>query len=238
MAAMTLDGLTAQLQLAFGPALTAVVLYGSAARGERVEGRSDLNVLVVVRELSPAALRAAAAAADAWSQAGHAPPLILTDAEWRSSRDVFAMEHADIAARHSVLAGALPDLPAPDAAHLRHQLEFEAMGKLIHFRQGVLACAGDAKREIELLLASKSAILVLFRALLRVAGDAVPETAEEVIRRAAARGGFDPAPFLEVQAHARGLAKIDKARADAVLAAYHRGLEQLVAHVDRLSRPA
>ena len=49
MAKMTLDDLTAQLRKAHGDQLTAVVLYGSAARNERPDQRSDLNVLVIVR---------------------------------------------------------------------------------------------------------------------------------------------------------------------------------------------
>ncbi|MEX2180865.1 MAG: hypothetical protein WD771_02405 [Gemmatimonadaceae bacterium] len=238
MAKMTLDGLTAQLTQAFGDALTAVVLYGSAARSERVESRSDHNVLVVVRALTPAALRAAAAAASAWGDAGNLPPLVMTEAEWRSSRDVFAMEHADIEARHQLLWGALPAPAGPvDATHLRHQLEFEALGKLLAFRQGILACAGDSKRELELLTASRSAVLVLLRTLLRVHGEPATDSAEEVVRRAAALAGFDPAPFLDVIGHARGTTPIAKARADAVLEAYHAGLKRLVAHVDALVHP-
>lgn len=238
MAKMTLDELTAQLKRAHGSDLTAVILYGSAARGEHVTARSDLNVLVLVRALSNAALRTAASAADAWGKAGNPPPLIMTDAEWASSRDVFAIEYADILERHKVLAGALPAGPSTvDGAHLRHQLEFESMGKLIRLRQGILACAGDQKRELALLAATKSAVLVLFRTLLRVHGETAPDTPEAVVRRAAALAGFDAGPFVEVVAHARGEAKIPAARADSVLEAYHAGLQKFVAHVDALVHP-
>lgn len=40
---MTLDELVAQLTRVHGEALQAVVLYGSAASGEDIAGRSDLN---------------------------------------------------------------------------------------------------------------------------------------------------------------------------------------------------
>ncbi len=235
MATMTLESLTAQLQRALGDALTAVVLYGSAARGERVERTSDFNVLVIVRALVPSALRTLSGTAQAWVAAGNPPPLILTEAEWRSSRDVFAMEVADILERHRVLAGTLPAEPrAVDPRHLRHQLEFEAMGKLMALRQGILAAGSDAARELQLLAASKSAVLVLFRTLLRVHGQAATEGSDETVRRAAALAGFDPAPYLEVIAHVLGTAPIPAARADAVLTAYHAGLERFVAHVDAL----
>ena len=81
MASMTLDDLVTQLRAAYGPALRAVVLYGSAAGAEAAAARrSSYNVLVIVETLGVAELRAVAATARAWGDAGHPPPLTLTDA--------------------------------------------------------------------------------------------------------------------------------------------------------------
>lgn len=237
MAQLKLADFTSQLTQAFGDDLSALVLYGSAVGRTDPERGSDRNILVIVKGLRPAALRAAAAATSAWQQTGNPAPLIFTEAEWRSSRDVFAMEHADIGARHEVLAGALPSVPAPSTDDLRRQLEFEAMGALIHLRQGILACGGDAARELQLLAASKGTVLVLFRALLRVHGDAVPVEPEQVIDAVAVRVGFEKAPFHSVVAHARGTKAIAKSEADAVLTAYHDGLKRFVAHVDAMLHP-
>jgi hypothetical protein len=236
MAKMTLEGLTTQLTSALGDDLTAVVLYGSAAREERAGKRADHDVLVIVRRLTPASLRAVAPAARSWAKAGNPPPLILTETEWRSSADVFAIEVADILDRHRVLAGALPTEPSRvDPADLRHQLEAEAMGKLIALRQGILAAEGDAAKELALLAASRSAVLVLFRTLLRIHGEPRGSDSAEDVRRAAARAGFDAAPFLDVLEHVKGSTAIAAARADAVLEAYHAGLEVFVAHVDAMA---
>jgi predicted nucleotidyltransferase len=238
MATMTLDDLSAQLSRAFGDQLVAVVLYGSAARGEHVAERSDLNVLVLVRTLTPAALRAAAVTARAWHAVGNPPPLVLTEAEWRSSRDIFAIEYADILERHRVLTGALPDGPRTVAPEdLRHQLEFEAMGKLLRLRRGILASNGEAEEELALLGAARSAVLVLFRTLLRVHGEGAPAASDDVIRRAAALAKFDATVFLDLETHARGTARIPPERADEALAAYHAALETFVAHVDGLATP-
>lgn len=232
---MTLELLTERLKQTQGEQLLAVVLYGSAARGEHVEQRSDFNVLVIVRSLTPAALRATAATAQEWTASGNPPPLILTAAEWESSGDVFAMEVADILDRHRVLFGTLPaERTSVAVADLRHQLEFEAMGKLLALRQGILAAGADPSRELALLAASKSAVMVLFRTLLRVHGEPAAHGSEDAVRRAAGHAGFDAAPFLEVLAHVHGKPPIPAARADEVLAAYHAGLERFVAHVDSL----
>ncbi|MFO0957535.1 MAG: nucleotidyltransferase domain-containing protein [Isosphaeraceae bacterium] len=48
---MTPEQLVEQLREALGPALKSVVLYGSAAAGDFVEGRSDYNILVVADPL-------------------------------------------------------------------------------------------------------------------------------------------------------------------------------------------
>lgn len=237
MAKLTLSDFTGQLTRAFGDDLSAVVLYGSAVGRTDPERGSDRNILVVVKALRPAALRSAAAATTAWQKTGNPAPLILTEAEWRSSRDVFAMEHTDIGARHEVLAGAFPNVPAPETADLRRQLEYEAMGALIHLRQGILACGGDLAMELKLLAASKGTVLVLFRALLRVHGEAVPAEPEPVIDAVAARVGFDPVPFQAVVAHVRGTKAIAKGEADAVLTDYHAGLKRFVAHVDAMLHP-
>lgn len=237
MAAMTLDGFTAALKAAHGDALVAVALYGSAARGEHVAKHSDHNVLVLVRTLTPAALRATATATRAWTRLGNPPPLVLTEAEWASSRDVFAMEVADILDHHQELFGTLPHGAPVSPADLRHQLEFEAMGKLLALRQGILAANGVAANELALLASTRSAVLVLFRTLLRIHGDATTGGAAEVVRRATGHAGIDPAPFLAVLAHVDRSAPIPAARADAVLTAYHAGLERLVAHIDALGDP-
>ena len=46
------------------------------------------------------------------------------------------------------------------------------MGKLIKLRQGVLASGNDGARQVELLAASASAIMIIFRAFLRLQGEA------------------------------------------------------------------
>lgn len=226
---MTLEGLTERITAAFGEDCTAVVQYGASAASD--------NVLVILRTLRPAALRASAAAIAAWQKDGHRAPLILTEAEWRSSRDVFAMEHADIGARHRVLAGTLPSVGAPSADDLRHQLEYEAMGALIHLRQGAVVAVGNPLRTLELLALAKGTVMALLRALLRVHGEAVPEDATAVVRQAATRAGFDPASMLELLAHTAATRSIPPARAEEVLDGCHAALKKLVAHVDAMLHP-
>ena len=236
MARMTLDDLVSQLRLAYGDALRAVVLYGSAAAGEHIAERSDYNVLVIADSITPQHLRAAGAAAMAWAEAGNAPPLTLTTAEWRSSADVFPMEYSDILERHRVLHGTLPlegIRVAP--ADLRMELEEQAMGKVLRLRQGVMAAHGDGRLQRELLEQSLSTLMVIFRAVSRLHGEVPPADYEALSRQVAAWAGFDAESFLRVVLHVRGERKLAAAEAGKVLEGYLAGMERLVAHLDQFS---
>jgi hypothetical protein len=236
---MTLDELVSQLRAAYGDSLRSVVLYGSAAKGEHIAKRSDYNVLVIVDALDPARLSAASATARSWAGAGNPAPLTMTMSEWRSSSDIFPMEYADILERHKVLFGEPPfDGIRVDRSDLRLQLEQEAMGKLLKLRQGVLAAGNDRQRQLELLAASASAIMIIFRSVVRLDG-ATPSTdnvalANEVAKRAS----FAADPFERVVRHVRGEATLKTSDVPVVLAGYLRGMEQLVGYLDRYQATA
>ncbi len=233
MAKMTLDELVRQLQAAYGDALEAVVLYGSAARHAGTPA-GTMDVLVLVRELADGALRAAGAATRAWLEAGHPAPMTLTSAEWRSSADIFAIEYADILAAHRVLHGTLPlDGIVVTRDNLRLQLEREAMGKLLQLRREMQARHGDAKAQRVLLEGASGGLFALLRASLRlVEGGDVPPDPEAVALAAAAATGLDAAPFQALAAHRRGKAKISEQDAPALLRGCHDGLQRLAAWID------
>jgi hypothetical protein len=233
--AMTLDELVSSLKSDFGAQLRTVVLYGSAVAGEHIPNRSNYNVLVLVDALPLDRLLASAAGTRAWTAAGNPPPLLLTVAEWRASSDVFPMEYADILERNRVLYGEPPfDGLSVAPADLRLQVEHQAMGKLLQLRQGALAAGGDAMRQIALLAASLSTIMVVFRAIVRLHGDSPPTDYEALSRLVAERAGFDPGPFVGVVRHVRGAEPIPPESATIALAGYLEGMERVVAHVDEL----
>jgi hypothetical protein len=235
---MTLDDLVSQLQKAYGADLRAVVLYGSAAAGEHIPNRSDYNVLVIVESLTMEHLRAEAAVARAWGDAGNPPPLTLTTPEWLSSADIFPMEYADILERHRVLHGTPPfDAVRVDREHLRLQVEREAMGKLLQLRRAILAAGGESKAQVDLLASSLSAMMVLFRAVERLRGQRPSTDYETLSTSVAGRAEFDAAPFVRVVRHVRGAQKMAPSDAGAVLEGYLKGIGRLVAYINRLGDP-
>lgn len=234
MAKMTPEELVEQLRAAYGPELRSVVLYGSAAAGEHIAKRSDYNILVLVDSLSLDRLTAAAAVARAWNEAGNPAPLTMTTKEWKSSADIFAMEYADVLERHKILYGESPlDGIRVDPRDLRLQLEHEAMGKLLKLRQGVLASGGDPRRQLELLEASLSTIMVIFRAVTRLQGAVPPKDNVALSQTVSAYGSFDPTAFQRVVRHVRGEQTIAPSEVGSIVAGYLAGMEKLVEHLDR-----
>src|SRR5690349_7214653 len=230
MATMTLDDLVTQLRAAYGTRLDSVVLYGSAATGEHIPKRSDYNVLLLLKELDAGALASASAVARAWSDAGNPPPMTMTVEEWRGSADVFPMEYADILDRHRVLYGTPPfDGVSVSTRDLRLQLEQQVMGKLLQLRQGALLAGTDGKRQAELIAASLSTMMVLFRAVLRLHGEPPTGDNARTATRVGELAGFDPAPFLRGVRHVHGAEKLPPDQAGQVLSGY-------LAAIDRLSR--
>ena len=100
-----------------------------------------------------------------------------------------------------------------------------------------LASGNDDQRQLELLAASVSAIMIIFRAFLRLHGDAPPTDNVALSEAAARRASFDPAPFVTAVRHRRGEAPLKAADVRPVLTGYLRGMEQLVSHLDAFDAP-
>jgi hypothetical protein len=102
----------------------------------------------------------------------------------------------------------------------------------------VLASGGDGQRQLDLLAASISAIMIVFRAFLRLHGEKPPADNAALADTVGRRAGFDPAPFVRVVRHVRGESLIKVADTGAILAGYLQGTEQLVSYLDAYEAPA
>jgi hypothetical protein len=174
-----------------------VVLYGSAARDEYVEDRSDLNLLIIGPGFPPRTLEQLGGAFEPLVGATRTPPLLFSEDEWRRSADVFPIEIADMQAVRVVLRGSDP-VPGLEVSrsHLRLALERELRGKLLRLRQGYAAHAGSPRELTALGIRSAATMTALLRAALVLLGETPPVPSPETIRRAAERIGFEPEPLV------------------------------------------
>ena len=178
------------------------VLYGSAARSDFVPGRSNLNLMLITDDLSPARLAGLGGAFATWRKSGYEPPLVILRSEWARATDVFPIEITDMRCGYEVLRG--PDPLAGlqvSPADLRQALEREFRGKLLRLRQGYVAAGGDQVGLGLLAERSSGTILVLLRGLLVLLGRTVPPEPMEVAAAAAAAMGMDGEPLLNVVRH-------------------------------------
>lgn len=196
-----LDTLGRQLGALAGLNASAV-LYGSAARGDWIPGRSDVNVLVLIDDVAPAALRRLKPAVTEWHRDGLVPPLIMGRQEWRESADVFPIEIADMQAHHRVLCGTDPVagmVVAP--ADLREAVERELRGKLVRLRQAYVRF-GDAGQILGgFALASIATYFALLRCLAILSGHAPGTTPSETATAVDGALGAELAVAVEIAAH-------------------------------------
>lgn len=224
--------LTQGLAEALGSRLRSVVLYGSAARGDFLEGTSDLNVLVVLEDLEPATLEALTPWVERWRAKGHHAPRLFTPALIAESADVFPIEFLDIRAGRVVLHGDDPFARLEvRGAHLRLQCERELREKMMRLREAYVECHARRRDLWWLLTDSSTSFLALFRGCLRLLGGEPPAAGREVVTAFCDRAGLDAAPFHEVERLRRG----EDAAADlkAIFARYYEQLARAVRAVDR-----
>jgi hypothetical protein len=195
------DPFLAEADRALGTGYSAV-LYGSAARGDFIPGRSDINLMLVLDQLTPAILRSLSRAFTGWRKAVHEAPLILSRAEWDRATDAFPIEITDMRLAYQVLRGPDPLQGVQvDRTDLRKALEREFRGKLLRLRQGYSTYAPDPAKLGALGLQSAATILVLLRGVLTLIGKPVPTEANELATAAATAIGFEAEHLLHVVRH-------------------------------------
>lgn len=196
---MTPEQFTEQLKKACGENLVSVVLYGSAAAGDHIAGKSSYNTMLVLKDCGLDALKAVTAASKEWLKKENPAPLIFTRDQLLASGDSFPIELADMKDFNKTLYGEdlLPGITiAP--ADLRLAVEREFKGKLLLLRRSYLLSGGDKKILASLMADSISEVLVLCRAALRLHTPAVPRAKLDCVTELKKHTDFDAAIFAEV----------------------------------------
>jgi len=233
------EELVKQLKQAMPAGLRSVVLYGSAATGDHIEGKSDYNILIVADRLGLAELDALSKPAVAWAKAGNRPPLLFTPQQLKASADVFAIELCDMQQSRKILFGEdlLADITVKPE-HLRLELERDLKARLLQLRERYLLTRGKSRLVAELLTSSLSTFLVLFRAALRLYQPDVPARKLDALRALAQHVGFDAQAFLTIYE----LKERRKTRREvspvSLFELYLKIIEQVVDAVDSRPRPA
>src|SRR5258706_3487548 len=121
-----LKELVDKLTHAYQDRLVSVVLYGSGAAGNHDANFSDLNVLCVLKQITPREMGEGEPILVWWRAQGHPSPLLMTEEEAHNSADSFPIEFRDMQLHRKVLHGV--DVIAHlkvDTKHYRTPVEHE-----------------------------------------------------------------------------------------------------------------
>jgi predicted nucleotidyltransferase len=181
----------------FGNELVSLILYGSAAGGSYIRGKSDINLLVV---LTPAGMDKFTDVLDtvkSWKKRRVAVPLIMTGDFIKSSLDSYPIEYLNMKNNHILIYGQdiLSELNF-NPADLRLQIERELRGKLILLRQGFLEAEGKARQIRQLISNSLTAFISIFNALLYFKQGKAPQGRRDTIKEAEKLFTIDEAVFM------------------------------------------
>ena len=230
-----LDRLQQELTERAGNHLAGIILYGGLARGRFRPGKSDVNLVILLRDASAQVLDAIAPALQAAWRAAGVEPLILTPAEVAPAVDVFPTKFLDIKRHHLVLMGEDPfaNLEA-DAEHVRLRIKQELHNLLLRLRRRYIAAVGDPTSMAQLLVDAARPFALELAALLRLTGKEPPADDRTGAIFEAAAGPFG----LDRDVLARLAALRQDARRTDDVAGLYAGVLQAVARatevVDRM----
>ena len=217
----------------------AILVYGSAARGEFLQGYSNINVLILLEQITQPVLQQWSAIHKQWAREKVVAPLFLTQTDLRQSSDVFPLEYLDIKECHVLLEGRdpFPELRV-NATHLFFQCRQEAHANLLRVRQSYVEGWGRVEAIQTLLPLSLTSLLPCLRGLYRLRDSQANMKAPEMLDELNATLDVDPSVFLEVWRLKRGLSTPGKHELPKLLERYLAGLDQLVDKIESMKHEA
>jgi predicted nucleotidyltransferase len=225
----------AQVQKLFGASLEAVILYGSAAGGDYLPGKSNINLLIVLAKQDMELLKRYAVLHKRWQKEQVVVPLFLMLEELKSSLELFPLEYLEIQEQHVLLAGRDPFQEIRiEGRNLHLQCEQELRGNLLRLRQRFVEGGAGMEAITILLPLSLTALLPCLRGLLRAAGKPAERSSDAVIRAVQQQWGVDCAAFQDVLNLKRGIISPGPAEAPRLFDRYSAALQSLAGQLARL----
>jgi hypothetical protein len=230
-----LQELVGKFERAFSGRLVSVVLYGSAAAGDHHEKFSDLNVLCVVKEITPRELGEAEPVLRWWCELGNPSPLMMSEEEVYHSADSFPMEFGDMKRNRKVLFGidVIADLTV-EPKYYRAYVERELRAGLFRLRQQGAQALSSPVSLLKVCIASVPTFCILSRHALLLAGMDAPAERRAVVRKLGAVVKMNTQPFdvfLDVREEKPG---VEATNMGELFAQYLESVRKIVEFVDGL----
>lgn len=212
-----------------------VYVTGTAITDDFDEKISDVNTLVVLKEMDLGFLELLAPLGKKYGRHRVAAPLIMTPEYILSSLDVFPIEFLNFKLIHSAVFGEdlFQDLQI-DKMDLRHQCERELKVKLIWIRQSYLRAQGDRKLLTAGFVDSITGYIPLFRGIIHLFGKTPPVKQSDVIAALAAESKVNTDVFAKVLREKHQKAKLSMDDLNTMFEEYYAATEKLGKIVDEI----
>jgi predicted nucleotidyltransferase len=219
----------------FGEDLISIILYGSAASGDYIVGKSDINFMMVLSEGGIDFIDRAFGLIAKWKKQNVATPLFLTEAYIKTSLDVFPIEYLNFQNNYKLVYGEdiLKDLSF-DRDFLRLQCEREVKGKLLLLREAFLETQGKGKDLRQVMEGSLGALVAIFGALLHLRGKELPHQRREVIEQVCQTFGLDMDLFAKLLDITAKKSRAGRPEVTGLFKAYLKEVQKLWKIVDTL----
>ncbi len=224
-----------RLVSALGVHVKAISVYGSATGPDYIQGKSNVNLVVVVDRLDQDILASMLDTVRWGAKKRIVPPLVLTPQYIESSLDVFPIEFVEIKESHILLMGE-DHFTSLEVSHdhLRLECESQLKAAVLRTRQAYLEVGLMKKGAEAVLHASLTSLIPVFGAMLRIKGVEVPRRKLDVVNAVGEAFGVDPEPFAAILRDKAGDERIGGREAADVLARYITDIESLATKVDQL----
>lgn len=227
-----LNELVTKLEHAFHDRLVSVTLYGSAANHR--DRHSDLNVLCVLKQITPRELEDGEPVLRWWRAYGHPSPLLMSEEEAHRSADCFPIEFSDMQERRKVLYGmdVIAGVHVSMKNH-RTQVEHELRTSLLRLRQQGAQVLSDSRSLLKLCVDSVGTFCTLGRHALIVAGEPMLHERRDIVHRLKEVLGVPNSP-LDVLLDVRAGRPDVSGNVNDLFAQYLEFIRRMIEFVDRL----
>ncbi|MBI4649821.1 hypothetical protein HY745_00685 [Candidatus Desantisbacteria bacterium] len=215
--------------------IDSIILYGSATGSDFIEGKSNINILLIVKDTNLLLFQPVLNLFENYAKKGLVPPLFFTSEEIKNSTDIFPIEFLDIKENHILLFGkdTFINLDIP-ISNLRLQCESELKGKIIRLRQIYLE-RGQKSKEIEKIIGSTfSSFIPIFKNLIRLKNKIPPQDKESIINIVCNEFGLEKDILISILRDRKGDGKIEGKDAASFLGKYLSLLTKLADMADKL----
>ena len=230
-----LERLCTQLQETLGEQLESVILYGGLAKGELRQRVSNVNVLVVLKDVTVDALDKAVSPIQQGVRDFGLAVMVLSEDDLRRSTDVFPIKFLDMQQHHNVLYGkdVLVDLPiARD--NLRLRCEQEIKNLLLRLRAFYLQRANHSELVESTLSSAISSLLSSLGGVLVLQTGEAPLGERAIVTTACRELGLDESALQDVLALSEGRSQPDAAELKRLYGAFMATVQNAADAVDRL----